>query len=93
MVKNAITSEMRSALDRAKLSKAVLEAAEAAGKQFGEKGLVSYLEAQAIATPSPFMSLLTKAICEPEVSQEGKITHIEIIAPQLKKTKKSKNQN
>lgn len=66
--------------DQSTLSQAVLEAAERAGKQFGDKGLVSYLEAQAIATPSPFMSLLTKAICKDAEDEYHSVTHIEIIA-------------
>lgn len=71
-------------LDREKLCKAVLCAAEAAGEQFGDKGLVSYLEAQAIATPSPFLTLLGKVLADDKIQENAKITHIEIIAPQLK---------
>ncbi|UXM95421.1 hypothetical protein N5853_01900 [Bartonella sp. HY329] len=70
-------------IEREKLCKAVLSAAEAAGKQFGDNGLVSYLEAQAIATPSPFLTLLGKVLAEDKLSEGAKITHIEIIAPQL----------
>ena len=41
------------------LKEAILEAAEKAG---GEDGIVGYLEAQALANPSAFMSLLGKVL-------------------------------
>jgi hypothetical protein len=41
------------------LKDAILEAAEAAG---GEGGMVAYLQAQAVANPSPFMALLGKVL-------------------------------
>jgi len=68
-------------LDRERFRQAVLEAAEAAGKQFGDDGLVSYLEAQAVATPSPFMTLLTKIISDSSDLPQATITKIEIVAP------------
>lgn len=68
-------------LDRERFRQAVLEAAEAAGKQFGEDGLVSYLEAQAVATPSPFMTLLTKILSDNSDTPKTTITRIEIVAP------------
>lgn len=69
----------QTALDKKALSKAVLAAAHRAGKQFGEDGLISYLEAQALATPSPFISLLAKAICEADEECASPITKIEIV--------------
>ena len=44
------------------LKDAILQAAENAGNQLGANGMVSYLEAQAMANPGPFMSLLGKVI-------------------------------
>lgn len=68
------------------LSKAVLIAAERAGKQFGEEGLISYLEAQALEAPSPFISLLIKIISEIDDEDDDmtRVNKIEIIAPDLK---------
>lgn len=80
---NTLANGVGNDINRDKLCKAVLSAAEAAGKQFGDKGLVSYLEAQAIATPSPFLTLLGKVLAEEKLSESAKITRIEIIAPQL----------
>ena len=68
-------------LDKKALSKAVLAAAERAGEQFGEDGLVSYLEAQALATPSPFLTLLAKAIYETEENEQKAVHKIEIVSP------------
>lgn len=44
------------------LKDAILKAAEQAGNRVGGDGLVSYLEAQAIENPGPFMSLLGKVL-------------------------------
>lgn len=44
------------------LKDSILKAAELAGKDFGEDGLVSYLEAQAKLNPGPFMALLGKVL-------------------------------
>jgi hypothetical protein len=43
----------------ARLKDAILDAASQAG---GEDGLVAYLQAQAVANPGPFMSLLGKVL-------------------------------
>lgn len=68
--------------DREKLCQAVLEAAETAGKQFGDQGIVSYLQAQAIATPSPFLTLLSKVLADDRDMVKPRITRIEIVTPQ-----------
>lgn|GEM_PF-1199088 len=65
---------------RKKLHKAILQAAEAAGKEFGEAGLVSYLQAQAVATPSPFLSLLGKVLTEAEDKSLPPVRRIELVA-------------
>lgn len=44
------------------LKDAILQAAEKAGNAIGEDGLVSYLQAQAVANPGPFMALLGKVL-------------------------------
>ena len=44
------------------LKDAIIKAAENAGNEIGGNGLVSYLEAQAVANPAPFMSLLGKVL-------------------------------
>jgi len=68
--------------DREKIRQAVLDAAEAAGKQFGEQGLVSYLQAQAIVAPAAFMGLLGKIFADQTDVSEAPITRIEIVTPQ-----------
>jgi len=65
---------------RKKLHKAILQAAEAAGREFGEAGLVSYLQAQAVATPSPFLSLLGKVLTEAEDKSLPPVRRIELVA-------------
>jgi len=65
---------------RKKLHKAILQAAEAAGKEFGEAGLVSYLQAQAVATPSPFLTLLGKVLTEAEDKTAPPVRRIELVA-------------
>lgn len=44
------------------LKDAILKAAENAGNKVGGDGLVSYLEAQAIENPAPFLALLGKVL-------------------------------
>lgn len=44
------------------LKDAILRAAELAGNEVGKEGMVSYLHAQAIANPGPFMTLLGKVL-------------------------------
>lgn len=68
--------------DREKLCRAVLQAAEAAGKQFGDQGLISYLQAQAVAAPSPFLALLSKVLVSNEDTVESPVMRVEIVAPQ-----------
>jgi hypothetical protein len=44
------------------LKEAILQAGENAGNRVGDRGLVSYLEQQAIEHPGPFMALLGKVL-------------------------------
>lgn len=44
------------------LKDAILQAAENAGNKMGDNGMVTYLEAQAVDNPGPFMSLLGKVL-------------------------------
>lgn len=69
--------------ERDRLCRAVLAAAEAAGGQFGDEGLVSYLQAQAVATPSPFLTLLSKVIQDEDEKASAPVIRVEIVAPQL----------
>jgi hypothetical protein len=67
------------------LKDAILKAAEKAGKQHGSEGMVSYLEAQAMANPGPFMALLGKVL-PMQVGMDPdnplKVVHrIELVAP------------
>lgn len=68
--------------DRETLRKAVLTAAEAAGKQCGGEGLVSYLTAQALGAPGSFLTLLGKVFAASTDRAEPQITRIEIVTPQ-----------
>jgi len=52
------------------LKDAILKAAAQAGDDFGQEGLVSYLQAQAKLNPGPFMSLLGKVL-PMQVTGEG----------------------
>jgi len=70
------------------LDAAILKAAQEAGKQYGNEGLVSYLEAQAHAAPSPFLGLLGKILVREEEQRVPSITRIEIVAPQWEKDNK-----
>jgi len=63
------------------LDNAILKAAEQAGRHYGDEGLVSYLEAQAVATPSPFLTLLGKLLGRGEAEHLDRVTRIEIVAP------------
>lgn len=66
------------------LKDAILQAAANAG---GDKGLVGYLEVQAVQNPGPFMSLLGKVLPtqvagDPE-NPLRMVTRIELVAPSL----------
>lgn len=61
------------------LQKAILQAAAAAGAEFGEDGLVSYLQRQALAAPSPFLTLLGKALAENEDASAAPVRVIELV--------------
>jgi len=65
------------------LDAAILKAAQEAGKKYGDEGLVSYLEAQAHAAPSPFLTLLGKILAREDEQKAPPITRIELVAPQL----------
>ncbi|MDN5249295.1 MAG: hypothetical protein QWI73_04315 [Alphaproteobacteria bacterium] len=71
-------------LDFARLRKSVGKAAALAGEEFGEEGLVSYLQHQALKKPNAFMALLLK-VALPESEELAKeastITRIELVAP------------
>ena len=67
------------------LKDAILKAAERAGNQMGNDGLVSYLETQAVENPGPFMALLGKVL-PTQISGDPEnplsvITRIELVAP------------
>lgn len=53
------------------LKDAILKAAELAGNRVGKDGLVSYLEAQAIENPGPFMALLGKVLPMQVTGEDG----------------------
>ncbi|KAA6204573.1 MAG: hypothetical protein DU429_05105 [Candidatus Tokpelaia sp.] len=78
--KNVAGKKTAGKAGRKKLHKAILQAAEAAGKEFGEAGLVSYLQAQAVATPSPFLTLLGKVLTEAEDKTVPPVRRIELVA-------------
>lgn len=65
------------------LKDAILKAAEQAGNQLGEDGLVSYLEAQALKNASSFLTLLGKVLLA-ELANNGQeiktVTKIELVA-------------
>lgn len=65
------------------LKDAILKAAEQAGNQLGEDGLVSYLEAQALKNASSFLTLLGKVL-PAELANNGQeiktVTKIELVA-------------
>jgi hypothetical protein len=67
------------------LKDAILQAAELAGDKVGNDGLVSYLTAQAIDNPGPFLSLLGKVLPIQMVGDPNNpivtITKIELVAP------------
>ena len=70
------------------MREAILKAAEKAGEDLGEDGLVAYLLEQAREKPTPFLNLLWKmAAEEDEYETSKKITRIEIVAPQLEEKK------
>lgn len=90
MAKNSVRGKV-TRINREKLCKAVMQAADAAGKQFGENGLVSYLEAQAVATPSPFLTLLGKVISDEREVEAPRVTRIEIVAPEIAPANEAKS--
>jgi len=89
--------------DRA-LPQAVIAAAQAAGDHLAQEnigkqdeiganeGLVSYLKAQALATPGSFLTLLGKVGLQSEDDAMAPITRIELVAPNLDKVSACENQ-
>jgi len=75
------------------LDAAIIKAAQEAGKKYGDKGLVSYLEAQAHAAPSPFLTLLGKILAREEEQTIPPITRIEIVAPKWNNNDKMELEN
>lgn len=61
------------------LKDAILKAAEQAGNKIGKDGLVSYLEAQALENPGPFLSLLGKVLPMQVTGEDGGAIRIERI--------------
>jgi len=70
-------------LKRRDLQKAILAAAAAAGEECGPGGLVAYLQRQALATPSPFLTLLGKALAEEEELAAPELRLIELVPAAL----------
>jgi len=68
------------------LSQAVMEAARAAGGEETHEthGLVTYLKAQALATPGSFLTLLGRVATRQETGDVLPITRIELVAPQAR---------
>lgn len=64
------------------LKDAILQAAEQAGNTLGDKGLVSYLQHQAIENPTPFMSLLGKVLPTDVTSNGQSVTMPTVITLQ-----------
>ncbi|WP_455473953.1 hypothetical protein [Bartonella sp. B30(2025)] len=66
-----------------RFNEALLAAAEQAGSQYGEDGLVSYLQYHALNNPVPFFSLLAKVLPlqgAAEAKSNGKtISRVEIV--------------
>lgn len=62
------------------LRKAILDAAAAAGKDFGDEGIVSYLQAQALSAPGAFLTLLGKILAEAEEQASPPVRRIELVA-------------
>ncbi|WP_142416128.1 hypothetical protein [Bartonella massiliensis] len=70
-----------------RFNEALLTAAEQAGSQYGEDGLVSYLQYHALNNPVPFFSLLAKVL-PLQVTGESDIktiSRIEIVPVKSKK--------
>ncbi|UNF44534.1 hypothetical protein MNL07_03380 [Bartonella krasnovii] len=53
------------------LKEAVLKAAERAGKKYGDDGLISYLEKQAIKCPAAYLALLGKILLLQVTGEDG----------------------
>ncbi|WP_273719265.1 MULTISPECIES: hypothetical protein [Bartonella] len=53
------------------LKEAVLKAAERAGKKYGDDGLISYLEKQAIRCPAAYLGLLGKVLPLQVTGEDG----------------------
>ncbi|WP_455476316.1 hypothetical protein [Bartonella sp. B17] len=66
-----------------RFNEALLTAAKQAGSQYGEDGLVSYLQYHALNNPVPFFSLLAKVLpLQVTTEAEGKvktISRVEIV--------------
>ncbi|WP_019224116.1 hypothetical protein [Bartonella rattaustraliani] len=58
------------------LRDAIIEAGERAGGKYGNDGLVSYLEKQAVRCPHAFLSLLGKVLPIQLTGQNGGAIHI-----------------
>ncbi|WP_208541803.1 hypothetical protein [Bartonella capreoli] len=70
------------------LKEAVIKAAEQAGNKYGNEGLISYLERQAVKCPAAYLAFLGK-ILPLQVTGENDeaikmITRVEIVAPVIK---------
>lgn len=68
------------------LKDAILKAAEQAGNQIGDQGLVSYLEDQATKNPGPFMSLLSKVLPMQVTGEDGGPISIQVIKRKIVRT-------
>jgi len=65
-------------MEKLSLKQAMMAAATKAG---GEEGLVAYLEKQALATPSSFLTLLGKLAAQQDGDIEQPVMRIELVAP------------
>ncbi|WP_019219071.1 hypothetical protein [Bartonella florencae] len=67
------------------LKEAIIKAAELAGNEYGNEGLVSYLKKQAVKCPAAYLALLGKVLPLQVTGEDGDaikaITRIEIVAP------------
>ncbi|QEE09739.1 phage protein [Bartonella kosoyi] len=77
-----------------RFNEALLTAAEQAGSQYGEDGLVSYLQYHALNNPVPFFSLLAKVLPLQVTGEAGgevkTISRIEIVPVKPKNTEPEK---
>ncbi len=77
-----------------RFNEALLTAAEQAGSQYGEDGLVSYLQYHALNNPVPFFSLLAKVLPLQVTGEAGgdvkTVSRIEIVPVKSKNTELEK---